>query len=76
MCDDYPQIVIMEQDVDRHGEVHAVVEECDQEVEIRQGTANFEYMHGVITLDPPSQPLERIGMGRIISWYLPEDGRH
>lgn len=77
MEDNYPHIGLMEYDVkDDHGEVHAVVEECDEEVEIRAGTAEFRYDHGVIVLNSPSEPTERICMDSVVSWYLPEDRRH
>ena len=72
----YPTISLMEDDVESHGEVHAVVEEMDAEVEVRQGTAVFDYDHEVITLDGRSHPIERIGFDRVVSWYLPQEPRH
>ena len=58
-------------DVQTHGEVHATVEEHDQEVEIRLGTVEeWDDGNGMLILSNGQTTL-RIGHDRIVDWYLP-----
>lgn len=45
---EYPRIERMESIVNEHGEVHAEFEEVAQPVEVRTGTATFDYETGEI----------------------------
>lgn len=63
----------LQADVEEHGEVHAIVEEEDKEVEIRQGTATFG--EDVLTLDN-GQTTKPIATDRIVSWYKPVSFYH
>lgn len=65
----------MESDVENHGEVHAVVEEHDEEVEVRKGTSIFNYEDGVVVIDG-ADTLHTVGMDRFVSWYLPQEFHH
>lgn len=65
----------LESDVQKHGEVHAVIEEHDDELEVRQGTTDFDYQDGVITVDDGTT-LHRVGMDRVVRWYFPVEAFH
>ena len=73
--DDYPDVAVLEADVESYGEVHSIVEEFESEVELRRGTTDFDYEVGLITVDD-GQTLHRIGMDRVVSWYLPTSMLH
>jgi hypothetical protein len=69
---DWPVIQALVDDLKHHGEVHATVEEHDAELEIRRGTALFDYDAGVIRLHTPTKHSNLvIGMNRIVDWYQP-----
>ena len=53
MNTDYPYIVELQQDCRDHGEVHAVVEDHDAELELRDGTTEFHYERGCLTVEGP-----------------------
>lgn len=75
MTEDTSLIQKVQTDIEQHGEVHATFEDIDEEVELRQGTAEFDDDVGVITLESSSQVTERFGYERLVSWYLPENRR-
>lgn len=72
---DHPFIAQMQADVQDHGEVHAVVSEWDDEVEVRLGTATFEWAAGSIAIDD-GQTVHRIRMDDVVSYYLPVEHTH
>lgn len=47
----FPAVVRLMENVLDHGEVHAVFEDQDQYVEVRQGTATFDFDGEVVVLD-------------------------
>jgi len=71
----------LEEDVQCHGEVHAVIEEpgtgefSGEELEIRLGTAEFDYEAGFVTIEG-GDTLHRVMMDSIIRWYLPVEPTH
>ena len=68
-------IDVLEADVEQHGEVHAHVEEHDDEVEIRLGTTEFDRDNEVLRIE--TADTERvIGFDRIVSYYLPTEFYH
>ena len=70
-----PLIEKLAADIESWGECHAVIEETDAEVELRQGTATFEDESQCITVEN-GQTLMRIGYDRVVSWYLPTEFYH
>ena len=50
-AEEHPTIVRMMQDVLGHGEVHAKWADSDEYVEVRQGTATFDFDGEVILID-------------------------
>lgn len=71
-ADDYPVIAELASDVNVHGEVHATVEEHDTELEIRQGTASFNYEKGIIKITSEAQYGDTVvAMDSIVDWYKP-----
>ena len=73
--DEYPSVATLEADLDGYGELHVIVEEYSDEVELRTGTTDFDYDSGLITVDD-GQTLHRIGMERVVSWYFPTSMLH
>lgn len=81
------KIQLIKDDVDEHGEVHAVVEEAGagehfeedgdelEELEIRQGTASFDLESGVITLTNGRTEL-RLEADSVVRWYKPMEFGH
>lgn len=67
------KIRLLREDVEEHGEVHAVVAEHEDEVEIRQGTASIG--EEVIRLDNGRTTLT-IDADEIVSWYKPVEFYH
>lgn len=71
-ADDYPVIKELVSDVNVHGEVHATVEEHDKELEIRQGTASFNFEKGIIKLTSEANYGDTtVAMDSIVDWYKP-----
>jgi hypothetical protein len=74
---EWPVVEALLYNVNDHGEVHATVEEHDKELEIRQGTAYFDFKNGVIRI-----ATERgfndlvVSMDRIVDWYTPLEAWH
>lgn len=68
--DEYPQIAAMESDVNEHGEVHAIVEGHDAEIELRRDPTEFMYDEGVIAVWD-GKTYHRFAMDRFVRWYTP-----
>jgi len=66
---------ILESDVNEHGEVHAIVAEHDEEVEIRLGTTDFDHDNGVLRIDT-ADTQQVIDADEIVSYYLPTEFYH
>lgn len=47
----YPAVLRMMEDVLAHGEVHAIFDENEGYVEVRQGTATFDFDGEVVVID-------------------------
>lgn len=61
--------------VDQWGEAHAVVDEHDQELELRRGPTEFDFENGLIYVEGPTHEVT-IPMDRIVSWYAPSELWH
>jgi len=72
---DYPVIARMIDDVNRHGEVHATFEEVDKEVEVRLGTAKFNFVSSVIEVFDGDQ-YHPFTMESLVTWEVPMDLYH
>lgn len=69
--DDYPHIAKLETDVKNHGEVHAIIEEHDGDVDVRRGDYHVDYDQGLLFVTDGSTE-HRICLDRIVRWYLPD----
>ena len=85
---DYPYIERMQQVVEQHGEVHAVLEEHDSavleehdsfedghELEVRKGTASFDYGTETITVEG-ADTTHFVHMDRVVRYYPPMEASH
>lgn len=71
--DDHPRMKEMKDQVDEHGEVHAVVEEHDRELEVRQGMAVFDFDRGLIRFfGDENKESPTVMFDSIIDWYKPK----
>lgn len=68
-------IQLLVQDVKDHGEVHAVVEELEHEIEIRMGTTYVSTAGNVLRI-VSSDTEHVVPFDRIAYWYLPRDFYH
>jgi len=71
----HPYIVELQRDVKKHGEVHAVVEEHDEEIELRYGPTEFHYERGCITVGGPDST-HVFNMDSVIRHYKPYEVFH
>lgn len=69
-AEDHPTIVRMMQDVLEHGEVHAKWADSDDYVEVRQGTATFDFDGEVILIDD-GITTHTFSMAQVVSWEKP-----
>ncbi|WP_227375506.1 hypothetical protein [Haladaptatus halobius] len=69
-AEEHPTIVRMMQDVLEHGEVHAKWADSDEYVEVRQGTATFDFEGAVILLDD-GITTHTFAMAQVVSWEKP-----
>ena len=69
-ADTYPTIVTLMRDVLDHGEVHAKWTDVDKEVEVRQGTATFDFDGEVIIINDGITD-HRFAMEHLITWEKP-----
>jgi hypothetical protein len=77
---DYPAIELLEADVDKHGEVHVVIEEAGaggegDEIEVRAGTTRYDYEMGVLRINGENTD-HRVRMDSVVRWYLPREFSH
>ena len=70
VAEDHPTIVRMMQDVLEHGEVHAKWADSEQYVEVRQGTATFDFEGEVVLLDD-GITTHTFAMAQVVSWEKP-----
>ena len=66
----YPTVVSLMRDVLDHGEVHARLADSDDQVEVRQGTATFNFDDEVIVIDDGITE-HAFAMDQIVSWEKP-----
>ena len=60
----------LKEDVEKIGELHAVIEEHDAELEIRQG--QVEWYDDCFEVDVPGHPVHVFQYDRVVSWYEPD----
>lgn len=71
----------LREDVNTHGEVHAVLEEAGageyagEEVEIRLGTTEFKTSRDILIIND-GQTDHVVPMDRIVRWYKPMEFTH
>ena len=66
----YPTVVSLMRDVLDHGEIHARWADSDDQVEVRQGTATFNFDDEVIVIDDGITE-HAFAMDQIVSWEKP-----
>lgn len=76
----FGHIKLLEQVVADHGEVHVVIEEHDAwehgtELEVRQGTATFDYEHETLVVEG-ADTTHFVLMDRIVRYYPPTEATH
>lgn len=69
-ADAYPTVVSLMSDVLDHGEVHARWADSDDQVEVRQGTATFDFDGEVIVIDDGITD-HSFAMDQLVSWEKP-----
>lgn len=67
---DHPTIARLIRDVLDHGEVHATFADTSDRVEVRQGTATFDFDGEVIVIDDGITE-HSFAMGQLVSWDKP-----
>lgn len=70
VADEFPTIVRLMIDVLDHGEVHATWADADQYVEVRQGTATFDFGGEVIVMDD-GITTHNFAMDQLVNWEKP-----
>jgi len=64
-------------DVNRHGEAHVTVEEHDDELEVRVGTAVFNFHNGLLSIKTEvGYDNLRVRMDKVVSWTKPHNTHH
>lgn len=69
-ADAHPTVVSLMRDVLDHGEVHARWADSDDAVEVRQGTATFDFDGEVIVIDDGITD-HAFAMDQLVSWEKP-----
>lgn len=72
---DYPFVAAAQSDMQSHGEVHAVFDEHDSEIELRNGVTEFDFNNGLISVEGPDHTV-KFGMERLVSFYKPVEVFH
>ena len=67
---EHPTVVTLMRDVLDHGEVHAKWADSDAYVEVRQGTATFDFDGEVIVIDDGITD-HMFAMDQLVSWEKP-----
>ncbi len=70
VADQHPTIVTLMRDVLDHGEVHATWADSDEQIEVRQGTATFDFDGEVIVIDDGITD-HAFAMDQLVSWEKP-----
>lgn len=70
VADEHPTVVSLMRDVLDHGEVHATWADADDKVEVRQGTATFDFTGEVVVIDDGITE-HRFAMDQVVSWEKP-----
>lgn len=70
VADQHPTIVTLMRDVLDHGEVHATWADSDEQIEVRQGTATFDFGGEVIVIDDGITD-HAFAMDQLVSWEKP-----
>lgn len=71
----------MEEQVEEHGEVHAVIEEAGaggvegEEIEVRQGTTTFDYDSEALCIEG-ADTTHFVAMDRVVRFYPPTEFGH
>lgn len=71
----YPKAAELAVAVADHGEAHATFEEVDEEVEVRLGTATFDYEAGLIRVHDGDDYVP-FSMDHLVTWYKPLEIHH
>lgn len=77
---EYPYIELMETEVSKHGEVHAILEEHDSfedghELEVRKGTTEFDYDCEALIVEG-ADTTHYVHMDRVVRYYKPTEVSH
>jgi hypothetical protein len=73
---EYPEIRVLQEDVEAHGEAHVNFEHVDEgDVEVRLRTARFNYRNGLIEIWDGDNNV-RFSMDTYVSHYLPMNVYH
>ena len=67
---DFPTVVRLMEDVLDHGEVHAKWADSDDYVEVRQGTATFDFDGEVVLIDD-GITTHSFARAQVVSWEKP-----
>jgi hypothetical protein len=70
VAEEHPTILRLMEDVLDHGEVHAKWADSDDYVEVRQGTATFDFGSEVIAIDDGITD-HMFAMSQLVSWEKP-----
>lgn len=70
IAEEQPTVVRLMEDVLDHGEVHARWADAADKVEVRQGTARFDFDGEVIVLDDGITQ-HAFAMNQLVSWDMP-----
>lgn len=70
VAENHPTIISLMQDVLDHGEVHANWADSDDKVEVRQGTAVFDFSGEVIIIEDGITQ-HSFAMNQLVNWEKP-----
>lgn len=70
VADEHPAVVSLMEDVLDHGEVHAKWADSEDKVEVRQGTATFDFDGEVIVIDDGITK-HSFTMNQLVNWEKP-----
>jgi hypothetical protein len=74
-AEDYPTVTTLMREVLDHGEVHASWADSDAPVEVRQGTATFDFEGEVIVVDD-GITTHSFAMDQLVNWEKPMNVYH
>ncbi len=70
ITEEYPTVVSLMQDVLDHEEVHAKWEDPDTKIEVRQGTATFDFDEVIVIKDGITE--HSFAMDQLVNWEAHE----